>query len=697
MIEKIKSYLRIFTSHFSISSNKKALSIVAIAVTAIALPLIVILAQEQQTYRQRASELVSPPTLDPTPTPSNEITVSSILVPPPGSFTPSASGILSLTVKSANVISISGTIKNFSPNRTLTIMLCPVNKATCEYTSSPAIIADSLGSANFNNIETHIPTSSLKLYIDNPLNKAVVVILSNKGGESAGCVDRFSPCLEGSFSIADPSNRVFVTADTYYGGLVGGLSGADAKCQEGANAASLGGVWKAWLSDSVTSVTSRLIHSVNPYKLINGTIIANNWSDLTDGAIQNKINVSQYGATRYISTWTNTLTNGDIRDNVNHCDNWTTIDGFKKLGATGSTQYAGSEWTVGGPVPCNDTRLSLFCFEQVPSTPTTVPSPTPTPTLSPLPISLKTDQVSLQADNFFIKIDDKIFRPGGNFELHSDPGKPTLDTNTLETTWFEDKTEMRLNIYFSIDSNNQWKVTEMRTYDGKIPGNWLYYSGSESGKLGNPFVSDKYSKQSKDGKGYINFGQIKMLPFLNLLVTPTPTPKPSITVISPNGGEKWQIGKTYNVTWNYTGPKDCTVSVFLTNFSNNPASYAGNALPISASLKKYSFKVSPVIPQGENVYKIEVNGGKMCGVSDQSDKYLSVVAAPTPTPIACAVCAADVNGSGTVDQFDLQIVNRCFGKTATVNCANVDVVKDGVININDTTCVSLNYNKKCVK
>lgn len=330
------------------------------------------------------------------------------------------------------------------------------------------------------------------------------------------------------------------------------------------------------------------------------------------------------------------------------------------------------------------------------STPTPSPSPTPTPVPLPIsnPVNWKTDYVSLQAHNFFIKIDNRIFKSSENFEIHSDPGKPTLTTNTLELRWFEaDKTEMRLFIYFSIDANNQWKVTEMRTYDGKTPGNWLYYLGGESGKLGVPFANSNYSKQSKDGKGYVNFGKIKLEPFLNLV---TPTPKPSITVLYPNGGEKWEIGKTYNVTWNYSGPSNCTVSVGLFNYKDYKV-YGGNSLPIFAYLGKYSFTASSSIPQGEKIYKIEVNGGKTCGVSDQSDNFLSVVAAPTPTPDSCTACAADVNGSGTVDAFDLQTVNRCFGKKATVNCVNADVIKDGIINTNDTACVNSMYNKKCVK
>ena len=62
--------------------------------------------------------------------------------------------------------------------------------------------------------------------------------------------------------------RVFVTSTTYKGNL-GGLAGADAKCQTRANAASLGGTWKAWLSDSTTSAASRLTQSVSGYILLN--------------------------------------------------------------------------------------------------------------------------------------------------------------------------------------------------------------------------------------------------------------------------------------------------------------------------------------------------------------------------------------------------------------------------------------------
>src|SRR3989344_6490978 len=53
-------------------------------------------------------------------------------------------------------------------------------------------------------------------------------------------------------TVAGGSKRAFVTSATYHGNL-GGLAGGDAECQSLANAASLGGIWKAWLSDSSTN------------------------------------------------------------------------------------------------------------------------------------------------------------------------------------------------------------------------------------------------------------------------------------------------------------------------------------------------------------------------------------------------------------------------------------------------------------
>lgn len=171
------------------------------------------------------------------------------------------------------------------------------------------------------------------------------------------------------------SKRVFVTSTTYSGNL-GGLSGADAKCQDRANAASLGGTWKAWLSDSNTSVSSRFNQSTLPYKLISGTTIANNWTDLTDGTLQSTIDVTELGtqtAGWYIWTYTQIDGSSMIAQNSYNCHNWTTAGSAatNDLGIVGNNGYTNSGWTstilnpgCNGFYQASTPTIHLYCFEQ---------------------------------------------------------------------------------------------------------------------------------------------------------------------------------------------------------------------------------------------------------------------------------------------------------------------------------------------
>lgn len=173
---------------------------------------------------------------------------------------------------------------------------------------------------------------------------------------------------------APSSKRVFVTSTAYNGNL-GGLTGADAKCQARANAANLGGTWKAWLSDGTTSVASRLNHATVPYKTVNGTVIANNWVDLTDGTLQNTIGVSELGvpAGGYVWTYSNPDGTSLSRENSYNCHNWTTAgNAFDNdlgiVGNTGSTSNGWSKTTLNPPCTgnyqTNSPSIHLYCFEQ---------------------------------------------------------------------------------------------------------------------------------------------------------------------------------------------------------------------------------------------------------------------------------------------------------------------------------------------
>jgi Protein of unknown function (DUF1554) len=144
------------------------------------------------------------------------------------------------------------------------------------------------------------------------------------------------------FYAALPPKRVFVTGAAYNGNL-GGLAGADAKCQEQAYAAFLGGTYKAWLSDHQVNARDRLAHYSGPYRLVNGILVALSWTDLVDGILQNGIdkNASGYyppNNTPIGGAWTGTHTDGTLvvfDPAFDTCSDWT------------SSANRGENWTRG--------------------------------------------------------------------------------------------------------------------------------------------------------------------------------------------------------------------------------------------------------------------------------------------------------------------------------------------------------------
>jgi prepilin-type N-terminal cleavage/methylation domain-containing protein len=158
--------------------------------------------------------------------------------------------------------------------------------------------------------------------------------------------------------------RVFITSTTYNGNL-GGLSGADAKCQERANAASLGGTWKAWLSDSTSSPSTRFTKATG-YKLLSGTVVAYSWTDLTDGILVAGIKSTEFNSAPSIpfETWTNTQIDG--RAHLFHCTRWGTSssNGSGLQGTSFPDSLAtNNSWTLNGTTQC-DVLRRLYCFEQ---------------------------------------------------------------------------------------------------------------------------------------------------------------------------------------------------------------------------------------------------------------------------------------------------------------------------------------------
>lgn len=175
---------------------------------------------------------------------------------------------------------------------------------------------------------------------------------------------------------------------------LGGLAGADQKCRTaaaGANLPAEAGRWKAWLSDTTTSAASRLNKNGSPYKLVDGTIIAENWTDLTDGTLQNSIRKTQHGnsyngegATRKNAVWTNTSPDGEKASSAlkDTCNDWKVPADIasmsdpkdKELASADYTSSVGDyaqksfSWTATEPnASCYEDNLPIYCFEQIPA------------------------------------------------------------------------------------------------------------------------------------------------------------------------------------------------------------------------------------------------------------------------------------------------------------------------------------------
>lgn len=160
--------------------------------------------------------------------------------------------------------------------------------------------------------------------------------------------------------------RVFVTSDSTDGNL-GGLAGADAFCMNSAMVAGLTGSWRAWMSDSGTDASSRIMDA--EYRLLNGVVVANDLADLTDGTLDNGIDVDELGSAVMagLAVWTGTNANGTRASN--HCSDWDWSGGVGEFGQFGLTGATDSEWTnrVSNATCQANVFSRVYCFEAIPS------------------------------------------------------------------------------------------------------------------------------------------------------------------------------------------------------------------------------------------------------------------------------------------------------------------------------------------
>ncbi len=184
--------------------------------------------------------------------------------------------------------------------------------------------------------------------------------------------------------------RIFVTSEAYSGNL-GGLEGADARCNARAAAAGLAGVFQAWLCDGFDSPSTRSTKWFVPYVRTDGVLIADDWVDLTSGSIHRPIDRTEFGklppySLIHFMPWTHVAADGTCDDETylgsaySPCPtlSWCPLNCAKdpaKPGWNSASKYAqGSKgdigrffddgWTDSVTGLCSTPREPLYCIEQ---------------------------------------------------------------------------------------------------------------------------------------------------------------------------------------------------------------------------------------------------------------------------------------------------------------------------------------------
>lgn len=164
---------------------------------------------------------------------------------------------------------------------------------------------------------------------------------------------------------AAAQKKVFVTSETS-GGNLGGLSGADATCQQHAANAGLGGTWVAWLSSSTSHAIDRLTGD-GPWVRLDGEPVFANKAAIADqfGKPDNGLWLDESGTWLPSDRiWTGTGIGGRFAESIgDSCQGWTSnaMADQARIGQVGRSN--GAAWTSFSFTTCDQSGTRLICFE----------------------------------------------------------------------------------------------------------------------------------------------------------------------------------------------------------------------------------------------------------------------------------------------------------------------------------------------
>jgi len=162
---------------------------------------------------------------------------------------------------------------------------------------------------------------------------------------------------------------VFVSSDVFTGEDMGGATSADARCDQVGRGYKAAPVfkqrhWQAWISDDNTNTvaSARLAHGEKPYRMIDGTLVANSWVQLTSGSILATIVLDEAGnaLSSDETVWTGTNAFGQRASAT--CTGWT-LAGGSNTGTFGTVGKTDTTWTSTGNDGCSNPK-HLYCIEK---------------------------------------------------------------------------------------------------------------------------------------------------------------------------------------------------------------------------------------------------------------------------------------------------------------------------------------------
>lgn len=158
-----------------------------------------------------------------------------------------------------------------------------------------------------------------------------------------------------SKSAVATSKTIFVTNGSWTGNL-GGLSGADSKCNAEAKARGIAGKYQALLGSPEGTPQHRSIHYPVPYVTETGTYLNSDYHDLFAGGVDNPVGSSSWGVWTGLDASEAYVVNGN-------CASWADGTGGN-VGFIGISSSIGTAWyTNAVGVACNNS-MHLYCIEQ---------------------------------------------------------------------------------------------------------------------------------------------------------------------------------------------------------------------------------------------------------------------------------------------------------------------------------------------